>query len=352
MRIAFGSDGRSEREQELRTLIPEMMDRCESAFTLLPWFRRELGGVSPYARLMRFIDRIDRGPLRGDRGAPRRSAGRGPRGRPFAAGASHLRRREPLEDEAVRDELLTLLMAGYETTTSRARMGVRAAPASAREAVPPHQRARARRPHLPRGGGQGDLAPTAGGPRCRPEGAGADRAARLRAPAGSVLMVSDLPDPQRPGDLARTSGVPAGAIPRSRPRGGSVDPLRWGSAPLPRRGARSIRDRGCLAHHARRGRAVGARRLSRAGCPSAVHPLARTARPGNGRCGVSGGRRAPLGRAASVRLHRSRRRRPRSARPRLAPRGRFTIGRPACPCYDRITANSGSSGGVWSNICG
>ncbi len=36
-----------------------MMDRCESPFTLIPWFRQSLGGVSPYARLMRVIEGID-----------------------------------------------------------------------------------------------------------------------------------------------------------------------------------------------------------------------------------------------------------------------------------------------------
>ena len=59
MRIAMGTDGTSEREDQLRTLIPQMMDRCESPFTLIPWFRHEMGGITPYARLMRFIDGID-----------------------------------------------------------------------------------------------------------------------------------------------------------------------------------------------------------------------------------------------------------------------------------------------------
>ena len=36
-----------------------MMDRCDSPFTLMPWFRRELAGSSPYARLMRVVDKID-----------------------------------------------------------------------------------------------------------------------------------------------------------------------------------------------------------------------------------------------------------------------------------------------------
>ncbi len=54
MRVVFGAD-RAARLERLRELIPEMMDRCDSAFTLLPWFRRELGGSTPYARLMRSV---------------------------------------------------------------------------------------------------------------------------------------------------------------------------------------------------------------------------------------------------------------------------------------------------------
>ena len=118
MRIAMGTDGRSEREDKLRTLIPQMMDRCESPFTLIPWFRHEMGGITPYARLMRFIDGIDE----------------------ILYEAIEERRADPLveirddalsllirathedgsslDDRVIRDELLTMLMAGYETTTA------------------------------------------------------------------------------------------------------------------------------------------------------------------------------------------------------------------------------------------
>jgi cytochrome P450 family 135 len=118
MRIALGSDGRSEREQKLRTLIPQMMDRCESPFTLIPWFRHELGGVSPYARLMRFIDGIDE--ILYDAIEERR---RDPLLQVREDALSLLLRAtyedgSPLEDKVIRDELLTLLMAGYETTTA------------------------------------------------------------------------------------------------------------------------------------------------------------------------------------------------------------------------------------------
>jgi cytochrome P450 len=118
MRIAMGGDGKSEREQQLRELIPEMMDRCDSPLTLIPWFRRELGGTTPYASLMSFIRGIDE--ILFEAIEERR---RDPLSQLRDDALSLLVRAtyedgSPLEDEAIRDELLTLLMAGYETTTS------------------------------------------------------------------------------------------------------------------------------------------------------------------------------------------------------------------------------------------
>jgi cytochrome P450 len=118
MRIALGSDGESEREEQLRTLIPQMMDKCESPFTLIPWFRHEMGGISPYARLMKFIDGIDE--ILYEAIEERR---RDPLVQVREDALSLLVRAtyddgSPLEDVVVRDELLTMLMAGYETTTA------------------------------------------------------------------------------------------------------------------------------------------------------------------------------------------------------------------------------------------
>lgn len=118
MRIALGSDGTTDRERFLRTLIPQMMDRCESPLTLIPWFRRELGGVSPYARLMRFIEGIDQ--ILYEAIKERRAD---PLTQVREDALSLLVRAtyedgSPLEDRVIRDELLTLLMAGYETTTA------------------------------------------------------------------------------------------------------------------------------------------------------------------------------------------------------------------------------------------
>lgn len=118
MRIALGTDGNSDREAKLRTLIPQMMDRCESPFTLIPWFRHEMGGISPYARLMRFIDGIDE--ILYETISERRED---PLTEIRDDALSLLIRAtyedgSPLEDQVIRDELLTMLMAGYETTTA------------------------------------------------------------------------------------------------------------------------------------------------------------------------------------------------------------------------------------------
>jgi cytochrome P450 len=113
--VAVGGEP-DERLGRLRELMPEMMRRCASPFTLLPWFRRELGGITPYARLRRVLDEIDEVLFAGI--ADRREQ---PDPWPDAMGllvAATDEDGKPLGDRVIRDELVTLLMAGYETTTS------------------------------------------------------------------------------------------------------------------------------------------------------------------------------------------------------------------------------------------
>jgi cytochrome P450 family 135 len=117
MRVVFG-EASDNSHAELRQLIPEMMDRCGSPFTLMPWFRRELAGSSPYARLMRVLDKIDEilFEVIEDRRADPMTQFRDDT-------VSLLLRAEhedgsTLEDREIRDEILTMIMAGYETTTS------------------------------------------------------------------------------------------------------------------------------------------------------------------------------------------------------------------------------------------
>jgi cytochrome P450 len=116
-RVVFG-DAVDERGERLAKLAGDMMDRCASPFTLLPPLRMEMGGLSPYARLMKVMDEIDHllyeiiderreDPLSGLRDDV----------------LSVLLRAEhddasPLEDREIRDEILTMIMAGFETTTA------------------------------------------------------------------------------------------------------------------------------------------------------------------------------------------------------------------------------------------
>jgi cytochrome P450 len=98
-------------------LIPEMMKRCASPFTLLPYFRHELGGITPYAHLQQllaaldvlFLDAIvERQTSPGDRDSDVLS---------LLCSATD-ESGTPLSNRQIRDELLTMIMAGYETTTS------------------------------------------------------------------------------------------------------------------------------------------------------------------------------------------------------------------------------------------
>ena len=117
MRVVFGGD-RSGGHERLRELIPEMMDRCDSPFTLIPWFRRGAAGMTPYSRLMRVIDKVDA--VLYDTIADRRAD---PMTQLRDDALSLLLQATyedglPLSDREVRDQLLTMIMAGYETTTS------------------------------------------------------------------------------------------------------------------------------------------------------------------------------------------------------------------------------------------
>ncbi len=114
--LALGP-GPDDRLEQFRVLVPEMMRRCSSPFTLLPYFRRELSGITPYARLQRVLDELDG--LFLDAIVERQAS-------PIESASDCLsllcaatdEEGTPLSNRQIRDELLTMLMAGYETTTS------------------------------------------------------------------------------------------------------------------------------------------------------------------------------------------------------------------------------------------
>jgi cytochrome P450 len=114
--LALGS-GPADRFEQFHNLVPDMMRRCSSPFTLLPYFRHELGGITPYARLQQVLDELDR--LFLDAIVERQAS-------PTEDASDCLsllcaatdERGTPLSNREIRDELLTMIMAGYETTTS------------------------------------------------------------------------------------------------------------------------------------------------------------------------------------------------------------------------------------------
>jgi cytochrome P450 family 135 len=114
--VTFG-EAQDERLQRLAELMGEMMDRAASPFTMLPPLRMELGGLSPYARLMKLVGEIDElvySIIEDRRNDPLSQL------REDVLSALLKAEHEdgsPLSDREIRDEVLTTIMAGFETTT-------------------------------------------------------------------------------------------------------------------------------------------------------------------------------------------------------------------------------------------
>jgi cytochrome P450 family 135 len=114
--LALGP-GPKDRLEQFRVRVPEMMRRCSSPFTLLPYFRHELGGITPYARLRQVLDELDS--LFLDAIVERQASSiENARDCLSLLCAAHDETGTPLTNRQIRDELLTMIMAGYETTTS------------------------------------------------------------------------------------------------------------------------------------------------------------------------------------------------------------------------------------------
>ena len=105
-------------EARIRSLFPSLMDLCGSPLTLMPTFRHEIGGLSPYGKLMSVVKELDEA-LYAEIDLRRRDPDLSAREDLLSvlAQATHPDGR-PLSDQELRDETVTLLMAGWETTTS------------------------------------------------------------------------------------------------------------------------------------------------------------------------------------------------------------------------------------------
>jgi cytochrome P450 len=116
LRLALGP-GPEDRLERFRVLVPDMMSRCSSPFTLLPYFRHELGGITPYARLQQVLNELDG--LFLDAIVERQASSIDEASDCLSLlCAATDESGTPLTNRQIRDELLTVIMAGYETTTS------------------------------------------------------------------------------------------------------------------------------------------------------------------------------------------------------------------------------------------
>jgi hypothetical protein len=118
VRVVFGIED-PRRAAEIQALIPELLpDGGLSTLILLPAFRRDLGPRSPWRRFLAARERVDR--LLYDEIARRRLEP-GVEDRQDVLSLLLTARDEdgqPLTDRELRDELMTLLLAGHETTAT------------------------------------------------------------------------------------------------------------------------------------------------------------------------------------------------------------------------------------------
>jgi cytochrome P450 len=112
----FGIDRTVAEPHPLRDLVVELLHRCQSYSTMLPQLRVSFAGRAPWAKLMRCVKQVDAVLYREI--AERRRAGA--HGDDVLSMLLEARdeQGEPLTDQELRDELLTLLVAGHETTAS------------------------------------------------------------------------------------------------------------------------------------------------------------------------------------------------------------------------------------------
>jgi cytochrome P450 len=117
LRAVFGVDDANE-IAELRRHLHTMLTATVSPQLLVPLFRRELGGLSPWAKFLKQRERVDNALL---------SEIRRRRQDPALADRDDILSMliqaryedgDGLSDQALRDELITLLLAGHETTAT------------------------------------------------------------------------------------------------------------------------------------------------------------------------------------------------------------------------------------------
>lgn len=118
LRVVFGLD-RGPGLTRLRELIKKLLDVTTKPWALVPPLRRDLGPLSPWARFLAVREAVDRELY--DEIARRREdpSGLAERSDIFSLlMQARDDQDEPLSDRELRDELITLLVAGHETTAT------------------------------------------------------------------------------------------------------------------------------------------------------------------------------------------------------------------------------------------
>ena len=106
------------RDMRLRELVHDLLDQVQSPIAVLPAFQRDLGGRSPFARLMRTVAAIDE-LLYEEIGERRYDPSRTDRDDILSMlVVPQVHEDGFMSDREVRDELMTLLIAGHETTAT------------------------------------------------------------------------------------------------------------------------------------------------------------------------------------------------------------------------------------------
>lgn len=117
VRIAFGVC-QPDNDVRMRRLVREMLDVAENPFALMPQFQRELGGRSPFGRVMNLTRQID--VILTEEIGIRRGLRPHERGDDVLTMLAIPKPHEDgfMTDREIRDEAMTLLVAGHESTAN------------------------------------------------------------------------------------------------------------------------------------------------------------------------------------------------------------------------------------------
>jgi len=106
------------RDTRLRALVHELLDQVQNPIAVLPAFQRDFGGRSPFAQLMRTVAAIEE-LLYEEIGSRRYDPSRNERDDVLSMLIRPQMHEDGfMSDREVRDELMTLLIAGHETTAT------------------------------------------------------------------------------------------------------------------------------------------------------------------------------------------------------------------------------------------